>query len=330
MATEMSNTDRVLTALKGGDVDRVPVSAWWHDYIREWSAEKLAEMTLEAYRRYGWDYIKVNPRASYYSEAWGARFNRNVNRQPDMAAPGISSLEDLRRIEPVDITSGPFGEQLDSLRLIARELKGEAPFIQTVFSPLAVLSRTTGSTKYVQRLMRENPDDVLRALDVVTETLATYSRACLDAGASGIFFPTLEWGSADHISTDDYARFARPYDLRVLEAVRGAAFNVFHVCRNRNHLADLLDYPVAAFHWDVRGEGNPSFREIAGRTVCALMGGVSHDRTMAGDDPQAVTNEASEAIAETGGRRFLLSPGCSIEPTTPEANLRALVEAARS
>ena len=36
------------------------------------------------------------------------------------------------------------------------------------------------------------------------------------------------------------------------------------------------------------------------------------------------------AIGEMGGRRFLLAPGCSVDPKTPEANLRALVEAARS
>ena len=326
----MTKVERVGAALRGEEVDRVPVSAWWHDFPREWSAADLAEMTLEAYRRYGWDYIKVNPRASYYAEAQGARFNRNASRQPDMAQPGISSPEDLRRIEPVDVTQGPYGEQLDSLRLIAGELGGEALFIQTVFSPLSVLSRTTGSTKYVQRLMRENADDVLRALGAVTETLAAYSRACLETGASGIFFAGLEWGSADHISAEDYERFGRPFDLRVLKAVAGAQFNVLHVCRSRNHLPHLLDYPVAAFHWDVHGEGNISFSEAMDRTNKAVMGGVSHERTMAGSDPEAVTSEARAAISVTNGRRFLLAPGCSIEPTTPEANLRALVEAARS
>src|SRR3970282_2886223 len=98
--------------------------------------------------------------------------------------------------------------------------------------PRASHSRITGSTKYVQRLMREHADALLAALEPITQTLADYSRACLDAGASGIFFATVEWGTRDVISLDDYNRFARPFDLRVLDAVQGAPFNVLDVCRD--------------------------------------------------------------------------------------------------
>ena len=51
-----------------------PVSAWWHDFPREWSADGIAEATLEAYRKYDWDFVKVNPRACYYAEDWGAKY----------------------------------------------------------------------------------------------------------------------------------------------------------------------------------------------------------------------------------------------------------------
>ena len=330
MPAVMTKNERVSAALRGDEVDRVPVSAWWHDFPREWSAEDLAETTLEAFRQYDWDFIKVNPRACYYAEDWGARFGRNDDRQPDLIEPGISSPEHLAKMKRLDITKGAYGEQLESLRLIRDGLGGDAPFIQTVFSPLAVISRTTGSTKYAQRLMREHSDKLLVALEVVTETLLDYSKACVDAGAAGIFFATVEWGSADLISARDYDRFARPFDLRVLEAVEGAPFNVFHVCRDNNHLARLLDYPVAAFHWAAHSPKNPSLAEIAGKTGAAVMGGVSHETTIASGSPADVVKEAERAIIDTGAKRFLLAPGCSIEPTTPETNLRALVQAARS
>jgi uroporphyrinogen decarboxylase len=326
MAAEMSKTERVYAALKGEEVDRVPVSAWWHDFAREWSPEDLAETTLEQYRTYDWDYIKVNPRASYFGEAFGAKYAQREGRQPDLIEPGVSSAEHLRRIARQDGVSGVWAEQLEALRLINAGLAGGAPFIQTIFSPLATVSRITGSTKYVQRLMRENPEELLGALDPITDTLAAYSKASLDAGASGIFFATVEWGSADVISIEGYDRFCRPFDLRVLEAVQGAPFNVLHVCRDRNHLTQLRDYPVAALHWDVHGEGNPSLDEILGHRG-AVMGGVSV-KAMASGTPEDVDRQARDAIGETGWCCFLLAPGCSIEPTTPEANLRTLVEIA--
>lgn len=330
MAAVMSKNDRVAAALRGDPVDRVPVSAWWHDYAREWSAAGLAEATVEAYRKYDWDYVKVNPRATLYGEDWGARFRRFDDRQPAMETPAVSSPEDVRNLQPLDVKVGAYGEQLEALRIIAPDLQGEVPFIQTVFSPLAVISRAAGSTKFVQKLMREAPDDLLSGLDAATQTLAAYSSACLETGAAGIFFATLEWGSADHISAEDYDRFARPFDLRVLRAVDGAAFNVLHVCRNNNHLQRLLDYPVAAFHWSTHGAGNPSLREISSQSGRAVMGGVSHEETMTSGSPDAVAGEAQRAIAETGGSHLLIAPGCSIEPSTPEASLRALVQAARS
>ena len=46
---DMSKKERVLAALRGEDVDHVPVSAWWHDYAHEWSANELAAVTIEYY-----------------------------------------------------------------------------------------------------------------------------------------------------------------------------------------------------------------------------------------------------------------------------------------
>jgi uroporphyrinogen decarboxylase len=94
-------------------------------------------------------------------------------------------------------------------------------------------------------------------------------------------------------------------------------------------LTDLLDYPVHAFHWATSGADNPSLTDILARTDKAVMGGVSHDSTILSSRPEDVAAEARAAIEATLGRRFLLAPGCSIAPTTPEANLRAMIGAAK-
>lgn len=327
MPSNMTKNDRVQAALNGDDVDRVPVSAWWHDYEREWSAAGLAETTLEAYRTYDWDFVKVNPRFCYYAEPWGTEYSRFPDRMPEPKTIAVQSAADLPRIKPVDGTAGAFGEQLEALEQIASGLGGEAPFIQTVFSPLAAMSRITGPTATVQQMIQEAPEALEEALGAIAETIGAYAEACLDAGASGIFYAAVEWGSSEFISGQDYDRFGRPYDEKVLEAVAVAPFNVLHVCRNNNHLPRLLDYPVSAFHWDARGEGNPSLSDIRALTDRALMGGVDHRRTMRRGGPADVGTEAAEALDETGGRRFLLAPNCSVDPRTPEPNLFALVEA---
>ncbi|MEO8458306.1 MAG: uroporphyrinogen decarboxylase family protein [Chloroflexota bacterium] len=324
----MTKTARVDAALNGHAVDHVPVSAWWHDYEREWSAEQLAEATLDYYHTYDWDYIKVNPRFSYYAEDWGATYRRYDDRMPEIDKPAVSSPEDLHKIGPLDVTQGAYGQQVQALRLIAQALADEAPFIQTVFSPLAVMTRLTGSIKFTQKLMREAPDELLASFEPITRTLIDYSKACVDAGASGIFYAAVEWGTADNISWEDYERFGTPFDVRILEEMSGSRLNVLHVCRERNHLLNVLDYPVAAFHWDVHGAGNPNFTDVLSRGNKAVMGGVAV-KTLLDREPSDITAEANKARAEADDVRFLLAPGCSINPATMPPNLHALVEAAR-
>jgi len=322
----MNKRERVMAALAGQPVDRVPASFWGHDFLREWSPRGLADAMLESFRRYDWDYMKVNPRATYYAEAWGCRYRPpgEATRGPETADFVLKSVGDLEKIKPVDIGRGPFGEQLEALRLIGQALSGEAPFIQTVFSPLAVVGRiANGDIEAVRRYMREAPQALHDALAAVADTLAAYGRACLDAGGSGIFFATVDWGTYDNATAEQYQEFGRPYDLRVLEAVQGAEMNVLHVCRPRNMFDLLADYPVHAINWAAGEPGNPSLMGGLARSERAVMGGVAVT-TVAQGTPERVAAEVRQALAETGGRRFLLAPGCSIPPQTPEANLLAV------
>ena len=222
----MKKRERVMAALAGEEVDRAPASFWGHDYIREWTPVGLAEATLERYRRYDWDFIKVNPRATYYAEAWGNRYQPSGDalHGPLDVDYVLKTARDLDRLAALDVQEGPFGEQLAALRLIAESLAGEAPFIQTVFSPLAVVGRlANGDLGSIRRYMREDGEALHRALDAIAQTLSAYAKACLDAGADGIFFATVDWGTYDVATAEQYAEFGRPYDLQVLSAVDGGA-----------------------------------------------------------------------------------------------------------
>jgi uroporphyrinogen decarboxylase len=322
---------RVLAALRGDDVDRPPVSFWGHDFMREWSAEGLAAAMLESVQAYDYDYLKVNPRATYYSEAWGCRYRppSEPTRQPQIESWLLYEASDLEKVSSVDGRAGAFAEQLDALRLIGDGLHGDVPFIQTVFSPLSVVGRLANGQEPVRRWMAEAPDALHGALGAVAQTLAGYAAACLEAGADGIFFATTEWATTDVLTLEQYETFGRPYDLRVLQAVEGAAFNVLHVCRPHNMLDRLIDYPVSALSWAALAPGNLSLREARLSTSQALMGGIDERHALLQGSPDDVRDQAAEALAQTGGRGFLLAPGCSISPETPPSNLRAAVSAAK-
>jgi uroporphyrinogen decarboxylase len=338
----LSKRERVDAALIGEAVDRVPVSTWRHFVPDELSPELLAQASLRHFHKFDWDWLKVNPRATYYAEAWGNRYDysRYDGVLPRLIEGPLNTSADLEKICEVNPTSGVFSEQLDLLRRIKAGING-AHFVQTVFTPLSVLAflaarpRTGGMEAAVQaqydgvrQLIRENPQGVHYALKNIAATLARYSAAAVDAGASGLFFAIVKLARQEILTRDEYAEFGQPYDQQVLQAVQNAPFNLLHICGPQAYFELVNQYPVHAVNWAAIGQQNPGIAEAQHATSKALIGGVDELGALQSGSPEAVIAEAQAAIQATGGWHLLLSPGCGTSMDVPEANLLALRKAA--
>ena len=321
--------ERVKAALAGEAVDRPPISMWRHFYDVEATGEGLAQAMLAFQQQYDWDFMKVNPRAQYHVEDWGATFQYtgDAYTPPANTNVPVASPRDWQALEPLDPHQGTLAEHLRALRAIKDRLQGEVPFVMTVFNPISLAGRLVASEDVLLQHLREHPQEIHAALEVITESYRAFVTACLDQGADGIFFATTSWASRDLLTDAEYQEFGRPYDLRVLEAAAEARLNILHVCRSHNMLQALADYPRAhLLNWDARDSTNHSLEATRRFTDRPLLGGVSRE-VMLNGPPEAVAQEVRDAIAQTGGRGFMVGPGCSISPRCPEENLRALKEA---
>jgi uroporphyrinogen decarboxylase len=329
MVAQMTHRGRVMAALKGEDLDRPPVSMWRHFYDGETSAEGLAAALLAFQARFDWDFMKVNPRASYHVEDWGVKVEYDGDTKPRVVATPVHSPDDWLKIGRLDIKRGVLKEQLSALETIARKLSREVPFLMTVFTPISIAADLVESEDLFLRHLRQYPDKVSAALEAITETFTEFSVACLERGAAGLFYATTSWATTDRLTAAEYQRYARPYDLKLLAALPPADFHILHVCKEHNLLGVVADYPVHAFNWDARGAGNPSLAEgkklVGGRTV---ISGVPHDRRLVAASPAQLASEIAGLRAAMGRRGWMLGPGCTFPPETPEANLRAVRQAA--
>lgn len=326
MSDRMTHWERVRAALEGADVDRVPISVWRHFYSQERSAQGLADSMLAFQRAYDWDFMKVNPRASYHMEDWGLglRFSDSDDTPHETVEWPIERAADWASIEHLDIHSGVLGEHLEALDLIAKGLDGQVPYLMTVFNPLSIAASLAGSEEAMVEHMGEHPAEVHGALEVITDVFSRYAAECLEVGASGIFFATTRWGTYDRLTEDEYSEFGRPYDLKVLDAVASAELNVLHVCGSNNMLPLLADYPVEAFNWDAQDDTNVWLTEGAKVTGKPVIGGLPHRTMLLDGAPDEVAAEAAWTADLTGRSGWMLAPGCTIPPTVPEPNLNAL------
>lgn len=340
--TQLTKRERVDAALRGQAVDRVPVAAWRHFIPAERHPSTLAQASLQDFFAFDWDWLKVNPRATYYAEAWGNRYNFDAYNGvlPELIDGPLNAPQDLAKIDVVSGTAGVFAEQLDLVRRIKAGIK-DAHFLQTLFSPLSVLAflaaRPATHTQDaavqaqfdgVRRLIDENPAGLHAALDAISTTLTEYAAAAVEEGASGLFYAIVKLAREGVLTRSEYEEFGKPYDLRVLAAVKDAPFNLLHICGPAVYFDLALDYPVHAINWAGVNQQNPTVGQARTLTRKALVGGVDEVGVLQHGAPEDVVHEARVAIEETGGIGLLLTPGCGTAMDVPPANLHALRRAA--
>ena len=321
----MNHRERVMAAIRGEPVDRVPVSFWLHNHAQENTAQALAAETVRLHHTFGWDFLKPQSRALCFAEMWGQQLEYSGQRT---VAPAISrfALRDARELgslQPADARTGALAEQLQALRAIRAAVGADVPIVATLFAPLMVATyMTPGRRDEILRLMREEPAKLDHGLAAICETLTQYARDCIDAGVDGIFYATTV-ATQPLISEAECKRFQRQYDQAIFKAVQSAPFNIMHVCGDHTRFEEFVDYPVSVFSWATT-PGNPRLAEARERTGRAVLGGLPGKPQIGGMQPDALVACAHKSIAETCGRKHLLGPDCSINPGTLDVLMSAV------
>ena len=125
-----------------------------------------------------------------------------------------------------------------------------------------------------------------------------------------------------------YREIGRPYDLIALEGAANGWLNILHVHgESELMIKPMLDYPVQVLNWSDRLAG-PSLRDVRAITSKCLMGGWNEFGALSNGPAEAIRAEAENAVAQTGGHKFILSGGCSVPDETDERWLHTAREVA--
>lgn len=326
----MSKWERVEAALHKAEVDRIPISLWKHYHLQDRAPGQLAEVTIALHRQFDTDLIKLTPSGLYPIQDWGAtiQFGRDDDFLPLAVQPVITSPGKWETLPRLDVNKGALRRELETIHHVAAGLDGSAPFLMTLFSPLNIAYKLCGDRVSGQQVIdhvRESPRQLHAGLSVLRDVVIEYAAACLEAGASGIFFAT-QMATTDLMAPHEFKEFGVAYDLPILESLWGKSrVTMLHVCK-QNLMFDLVgDYPVDVIHWAARSSGT-TLADARQRTDRPLSGGLSLETLLHGT-AEEVWTEARDAITQAGQRGFILAPDCVVKGPTPDANLAAARQA---
>jgi len=322
----MTKRERLEATIRGESVDRPAVALWRHFPGCDQDPAELAASTLAFQRQYDFDLIKVTPASSFCVRDWGAEDrwlgNQEGTRQYERYV--IQEADDWRGLPKLDPQRGVLGRQLRCLELLGEAVGDDVPFIQTIFNPLSQAKNLVGKQNLVAHL-RQHPDAVLAGLETISATTVHFIEAARQRGIAGIFL-AVQHASYELLTEDEYRRFGLHFDRRLLQAADGLWLNVLHLHGNRVMFDLLADYPVQIVNWHDR-ETPPTLAEGQAKVRGAVLGGLRQRETMLRGSPDDVRREAADALAQTGGQRFILGTGCVTPITAPWANLRAARQA---
>lgn len=324
--SSLTRRERLERAIHGEPVDRAPVALWRHFPVDDQDPAALAAATAAFQREYDFDFVKVTPAGSFCVKDWGVDdvWNGNGEGTRDYTRRAIAAPDDWTRLPRLDPTRGNLGAQLRCLELLRSTFGDDPPFIQTIFSPLAQARNLAGGETALVHL-RRYPDALKAGLETIAATTIDFIQAARSSGIAGIFFAQ-NHATYRFLSESEYREFARPYDLRILDAAKDLWLNVLHLHGDEIMFDLAADYPAAIVNWHDR-ETTPTLAEGLKRVTGAVCGGVRQWETLVRGTPDDVRRECADALGQTGGRRFVLGTGCVTPIIAPAGNIRAVREA---
>ncbi len=309
----LSHKERVDHALAGEESDRPPFSMW-HHYKRPTAALE-AQDHLDFHRRYDTDFVKVMNDFDYPRSKTGKWYE----------------------LDPLE---NPYPEQLHTLELIRDGLHGDAYFIDTLYGPymtaMLLLAAEpefkakggdedrTDVINHLHTFQKENTAEWDAMMEAITQSTINHIRRAQAIGTSGtlvsIFNATSKFGSVE-----DYEKYSRPYDKRVLAALADTKLTLLHLhTLERPFLSQFEDFQAPVINYSVKTSGIP-ITEVRKMYKQPIAGGVDEV------DFDKLTVEQIKKqwrlAREEAGAKYIITPGCSVPDASTDAELTRMTKA---
>ncbi len=321
--------DLITDALRGNDLDRVPLSLWRHFPQDDLNGEKLVDLHVKFASTAEIDLIKFSPMGRFSAVNWGCEiyFPEDTLRTTGSARckePIVKRLEDFTKIEKKDPQEGFFGETLRAVRSLAKKVK--EPVVLTVFSPLMTLSHLADFD--MAFLLKENLEPFRDAINAVTQTTLEFAKLALEDGVAGIFFAH-RFASPSQMDRETYLSKVVRIHRRILNDSKIRDSIIVHHAHGESPYLDIISqsYSPGFLNWETQTT-SPSIKEFRKTSASPIMGGLNENALNTISDLE-LCEELELAWNDSGEKGFVIAPGCVIPVNVPTTKIKLVAKLAR-
>ena len=352
-ADQMTPLERRTAIREGRDYDRVPcvpfmgefkcqltgVSVWdfWHD------PQKMADVEIAAFNRYGYDRIVIGPNTRGITEALGGKF---IYPEKGLPYAGESFLGDGRGegagksadgyglLDEMEAVDAGKNERIRTFageaEILAEEAGGIVPIEISIGCPFTIASNLRGG-EVLLRDLRKCPDKVHRLLRLITDS----QKSCIDMAAEYGFGTAMADPVANPalIGPKMYEKFVYPYTKELTDyalAKTGERVSL-HMCGKTYSIWKYLcRYELNELSLDNIIDLERAVQELGDKIPIA--GNVDPVEIVMNGSREEIFRAVRDCI-ETGknaGKGYVLATGCDVPDTTDPVQIDWLMEAARS
>ncbi|HPJ02919.1 MAG TPA: uroporphyrinogen decarboxylase family protein [Candidatus Limiplasma sp.] len=340
----MTGYERIITTLKGGTADRVPMML--HSFM---AAANEAGYTMEEYRsdpqkiadahirfaeKYSTDGILLDIDTCMEASAIGVPTDYPEHEPARVTGPlssDVSTLLDAMKPEKL-LHSKRVDINLKAVRLIKRQIGGDLLLRgncdQAGFS-LAMLAY--GMNDFMADLLDEDlEDDLLALIDHATDVHIAFHKMMIQAGADVTSFGDSACGP-DLISRDMYLKYSFPFHQKIARALREEGIPVIcHICGNLDRiLADVCRAGFPAVEADYK-TNIPQAAGILRDANVVMFGPIDPSGLFYFGTPEQMCAETQSVLNIFQGKQLVIGAGCALPSGTPERNIRAFTETVRA
>jgi len=297
------------------------------DLVR--NPEVFCDAQCASYEKYGYDAVLLSSDVAVEAEAMGGKAVYPEDAAVALVDNPVKSEKDfLKLVPPNPLTDGRMAVMVKTVELIRKKL-GENAFITASASgPVNMASQLFGVEKFLIMFIEE-PEFLEKVLDFTAEITVLYAKALFKAGATCITMGEAMC-ACNVIGKSRYIEFVQKRHKRIVEEYErcGIHNHILHICGNiAPILSDVADTGIASIDIDTPVSFKAS-RETLGRRI-SMTGNIAPAELLL-SAPERITELCADLLSEKEGLGLILGAGCNMNVKTPEKNIHAMVDAAKT